>query len=177
MAFMFIVFGAFSYLSAEAYADPLLSPPEGNVRGPLNMSVQSQTKSGDISVDGFKAAGINLGGVLRNSWSQIGGACAWQGTRCHCASDDSSIGSVRLTIGITCNGGTVTNLKVVNIDISSREKRCWSSAPSGCDRNLYTTTGLIGSSSSSGVSGAATAVVSVVVRTVRSISRFFGSLF
>ncbi len=104
----------------------------------INVGVGNQTKSGDLTVHDLKASGITLGEERRTSWLAVGSACAWNGWRCDCRSDDSSAASMMLIFGVRCSGGRVSDMKLLPVQISSQTKSCPASAPSPCSAGLYT---------------------------------------
>lgn len=136
-----IIVGLFvGYVAVLAFSEPAASPPGGNVPAPLNIGPQAQSKEGNLELENVKARdGIELGGVVRKTWPvEREASCSWQGTRCTCSSDSASVGSVRVVLGMTCNQGQVTNIKIMSLDISSKSKNCRSAAPAGCTPGLYT---------------------------------------
>lgn len=126
------------YLAIAAFVEPASAPPEGNVPAPINTGPQAQNKAGDLELENLIVReGITLGGERRTTWPEGAAACNWEGTKCFCADDGASVGSIRLTIGATCASGQLTDVKIMNLDISSRSKRCWSNPPPGCSPGLY----------------------------------------
>lgn len=125
-------------LTGLAYSDPTGPPPTDNTMPPLNVGTEAQNKAGDLEVGNFKAnSGVELGGVFRSSWAEAGGSCAWEGTRCSCGWDDSSIGFVTVTLGITCEGGVVTDFGIKGFNFSSREDVCPTEAPVECNAGYH----------------------------------------
>lgn len=130
------------HFAAAAFSEPSSAPPAGNVPPPLNLSSQKQDKAGDLEVGEFKARGwIDLGGEKRSSWVIGGGGCAWEGTLCSCYSDTSSVGSVAVTLGLTCAGGRVTNYQVLSFNLSSKDEACPDNPPPSCTTGLYSRAG------------------------------------
>lgn len=127
------------YAAVFGFTEPAGAPPLGNVAAPVTVGPEAQSKAGDLELENLKARGaITLGGVARNTWpAGTGGTCSWEGRRCYCASNDSSVGSMQIVIGMTCSQGRVTDFKVVNFEISSKSKSCPSSPPAGCTEGLY----------------------------------------
>ena len=137
-----IIVIAFVFLAAwavSAFSEPVGSPPNSNVPAPINVGSATQNKMGDLESENFTVRdGLTLGGVKRASWPEGGdGHCDWEGTRCHCRENDSSGANVSITIGMTCAEGSLTDVKIVDLQISSRSKHCRSTAYSGCTAGLY----------------------------------------
>jgi hypothetical protein len=137
-----IIVIAFVFLAAwavSAFSEPVGSPPSSNVPAPINVGSATQNKMGDLESENFTVRdGLTLGGVKRTSWPEGGdGHCDWEGTRCHCREDGSSGANVSITIGMTCAEGSLTDVKIVDLQISSRSKHCRSTAYSGCTADLY----------------------------------------
>ncbi len=130
---------AMNYLALAVFQQPTLPPPDGNVPAPVNVGPGYQVKSGDLAVNNFIANAISLGGITRLSWpTGTGAACIWEGVRCSCRDNSSTFTDLALTIGMTCNGGQVTNFEIIDMQISSKSKSCSSKPPPGCTPGLYT---------------------------------------
>lgn len=128
-----------AYWVVYAFTEPASSPPGGNVPAPINIGPASQSKAGDLESNNLVVReGLTLGGARRTSWPEAAAGCAWEGTRCHCASETASVGGINMTVGMTCAGGRLTDFKIVTFDISSRSRRCADAPPSGCSAGLYT---------------------------------------
>lgn len=125
-----------------AFSEPTGPPPENNVPAPLNVGSITQSKNGNLELNSLKVrGGIELGGVHRSTWpgeAGAGAACPWEGTKCDCHSDSSSFADLSLTVGLTCGGGEVKDMKIISLDISTRRKRCSPTPPTGCTDGLYT---------------------------------------
>ena len=137
-----IIVIAFVFLAAwavSAFSEPVDSPPISNVPAPINVGSATQNKMGDLESENFTVRdGLTLGGVKRTSWPEGGdGHCDWEGTRCHCREDGSSGANVSITIGMTCAEGSLTDVKIIDLQISSKSKHCRSTAYSGCTADLY----------------------------------------
>ena len=163
-----------------AYSDPTGPPPTNNSAPPLNIGSQTQSKAGDLGVGNFIAdGGVTLGGVFSDSWLDAGSACAWEGTRCSCASDDSSVGFVTVTLGVTCVGGTVTDFGLKGFNFSSREGACSAVAPVGCEGgySVKGPTGVGGSAVMRTLESGVAVFNNYVVRTIRGIGKLFRKWF
>lgn len=136
---LLIVFGAVlivNYLVFAVFNEPTQSPPDGNVAAPINTSVVSQKKEGNLEV-----GSLTLGGVTRSIWPEggSGGAsCTWEGTKCDCESDEGTWASVRLIVSTTCTNGKITDAGIHDMTVSYKQKPCppLVTPPNGCD--LYT---------------------------------------
>jgi len=108
------------------------------VPAPINIGSTAQSKAGDLeSADFTVRDGLTLGGVRRTEWPDAASGCNWEGTKCNCTSETASIGGIRLVVGTTCEAGQLTDFKIMDLDISSRSKRCSDSPPAGCSAGLY----------------------------------------
>ena len=123
----------------NAFSEPASAPPLGNTPAPLHVGAEAQTKVGDLELESLRArGGIELGGVFKEAWPDGTVSCGWEGMKCHCVDDDSSVGNVRLTVGLSCRAGQVTDFRIVDFQISSRSKDCPVAAPAICAASLYT---------------------------------------
>ena len=137
---------AVNYFVFAVWNEPTQSPPNGNVPAPVNVGPDYQKKEGNLEVNNMTAASITLGGVTKTAWpvGGIGGvACTWEGTKCDCKDDETSTwtGSEiqsKITIGTTCTGGQITEVKIVNFQVSTGERNCQSTPPAACTPGLYT---------------------------------------
>jgi len=123
--------------TAFAFTEPTGTPPTKNVPAPLNVGTGIQEKSGGLVMQSMKAASITLGESTRTSWLDAASACNWEGLKCDCRSDGSSVAGLSITIGARCSGGQLNDIRVVSLDISSKEKRCSATAPAECNPALY----------------------------------------
>lgn len=127
---MVLVYGVVS-----AFSEPSGAPSSFNTPEPLNIGSEKQSKSGDLEVNNFTARGsITLGGVARTTWPGEGVAgCGWEGWKCDCQSDASTLAEIRLVVGLECRSNRLTDFKIMNLEITSGtgEKRC--GATFGCD--------------------------------------------
>ncbi len=130
-----VMFGA-TY-AAFAFIEPTALPPLDNAPAPITAGSGRQVKTGDLTVGNLKASSITLGDETRTSWFEASSSCGWTGWKCDCTSDDSTLASVALTVGIRCAGGQLADIKVVSLQISSKTKSCSATAPSPCDQVLY----------------------------------------
>jgi len=143
--FLIIVLAAVMILAVNyvvyGFSEPAGPPPGNNVPAPLNVGPLTQNKEGNLELHNLKArGGIELGGVFRSAWPGETGAgltCPWEGTKCDCHSDSSSFADLSLTVGLTCGGGEIRDIKIVGLDISTRKKRCSPTPPAGCTAGLY----------------------------------------
>tara|TARA_Y100000310_G_scaffold344545_1_gene457872 strand:+ start:2728 stop:3261 length:534 start_codon:yes stop_codon:yes gene_type:complete len=161
-------------LPALAFTDTSLSPSSGNTQPPLNEGAGLQSKAGDLEVENYKARnGITLGGEENTEWPAIGMACNWEGAKCSCRADGSSVSNMGIAISVTCQSGHITGVRVTDLQVSSREFRC--SSATSC------TVSSRGGGFGATVRGAVTAVTNVVVsvarRVFRPIRRLFRKLF
>lgn len=131
------LFSAGAVGMAFAFTEPVGTPPTMNVPAPLNVGAGRQEKSGDLTVQNMKAASITLGESTRTSWLDAASACNWEGLKCDCRSDGSTVAGLSITIGAQCSGGQLNDIRVVSLNISSKETRCSATAPAGCKPNLY----------------------------------------
>jgi hypothetical protein len=120
-----------------AFTEPAQPPPQGNVPPPITVGPGRQSKAGDITVQNLKASSITLGEDTRTTWLDALGACAWEGWKCDCQNNNSSGSSVALTVGIQCQGGQLRDMRIVDLQISSKTKSCPSKAPAPCAASLY----------------------------------------
>lgn len=157
-------------LPALAFTETSLTPPGGNTVPPLNVGSINQSKAGDLEAESYKSRdGITLGGEKKTEWPAIGMACNWEGVKCSCKADESSVGNLGIAISVTCINGHVTGFQIADLQISSREKRCVSAT--ACSVSA-------GDSGFGGaIKGAVRTVVSKVVSVVRKIGRFFRKWF
>lgn len=133
-----ILFLGLAYAVVSAFMEPVGSPPSGNVPAPINIGPEAQSKTGDLEAENFVVRNsLTLGDVRRTEWPEGLGGCNWEGTKCNCTSERASIGGIKLTVGTTCEAGQLTNFKIMELDISSRSKRCGNSPPAGCSAGLY----------------------------------------
>ena len=139
--------------TAFAFTEPTGTPPTKNVAAPLNVGAGIQEKSGGLVMQTMKSASITLGESTRTSWLDAGSACNWEGWKCDCRSDGSSFASIAITNGAHCSGGQLRDMRIMDLQISSKGKTCGSKAPSGCTASLYTYKNIVsgGSGSSSDV--------------------------
>lgn len=135
--------------TAFAFTEPTGTPPTNNVPAPLNVGVGTQEKTGGLVMQSMKAASITLGESTRTSWLDAGSACAWEGWKCDCRSDGSSFASIALTTGAQCSGGQLRDVKIMDLQISSKSKTCSSKAPTGCTATLYTYKNVVSSGNGS----------------------------
>ena len=129
----------FVYWVAGAFSEPVGSPPEGGLSAPLTTSADNQVKEGDLRLEKLKVNQvIELGGVSRGDWPADGEpGCAWQGMRCDCRADYSDVGNVILISGVTCINGVVTDWRILDLAISSKDEVCPERPPAGCAAGLY----------------------------------------
>lgn len=148
-----VLFSAVLMGTAFAFTEPTGTPPTKNVPAPLNVGAGRQEKSGDLTVQNMKASSITLGESTRTSWLDAASACKWEGWKCDCRSDGSSFASIALTTGAECSGGQLRDMRIMDLQISSKGKTCGSKAPTGCTQSLYTYKNIIsgGNGSSSDV--------------------------
>ena len=136
--FVIVLLGVLIWWVGYAFVEPAGSPPSGNVPAPINVGPIAQTKVGDLEVANLLVGdGLTLGGVRRTEWPDEVSGCDWEGTKCDCVSETASIGGIKLTVGSTCEAGRLTDFKIVELDISSRSKRCGDGPPTGCTAGLY----------------------------------------
>lgn len=160
-------------VARAAFVEPSVPPPAGNIPVPISAGPEAQSKAGDLEVENLKVRdGIELGGVVRKTWPASSVGCTWQGTKCNCVSNDSSIGFVRMTIGSSCNQGQITGFRIMNLDISSKYKNCSTTAPAGCTPGLYTYSKPLPERRAT-LKGAITVITNVVVRVVRWFRKLF----
>lgn len=157
---------------ALAFAEPGGTPLATSSPMVINTGPANQTKSGDMTVGNMKAErGIVFGGEKRTSWLPTGAACAWEGWKCDCHSDGSSVAAISLTFGVKCAAGRVEDVRMFGLAISSKSKTCGASAPSPCAQALYTRENTDGGTfleaAGDGISSAAGAVAGAVVGTVK----------
>lgn len=124
--------------TALAFTEPTGTPPTRNVPAPLNVGAGIQEKSGGLVMQTMKSASITLGESTRTSWLDAGSACSWEGWKCDCRSDGSSFASIALTNGAQCSGGQLRDMRIMDLQISSKGKTCGAKAPAGCTQSLYT---------------------------------------
>ncbi len=132
-AFSIIVIG-----TALAFTEPTGTPPTNNVPAPLNVGAGTQEKAGGLVMQSMKATSITLGESTRTSWLDAASACNWEGWKCNCRANESSFAALQLTLGMQCSGGQLRDFKIMDMQISSRDKQCASSIPTGCTPALYT---------------------------------------
>ena len=124
--------------TAFAFTEPTGTPPTKNVPAPLNVGAGIQEKSGGLVMQTMKSASITLGESTRTSWLDAASSCNWEGWKCNCRSDESSFAALQLTIGMKCSGGQLQDFKIMDMQISSKDKSCPAAAPAGCVPALYT---------------------------------------
>jgi hypothetical protein len=133
-----------NYLVYAVFNEPTAMPPLGNTPAPINIGPDTQVKDGVIGVKELIAnTAITLGGVRKTAWPAggVGGAaCTWEGTKCDCWDDTSTFTDIKLTIGLTCASGQITDFGIKELDVTSRTKDCRDNPPSGCTAGLYTHT-------------------------------------
>lgn len=144
---MIIAVLAVNYWVFGVFVDSNEVPPSGNTPPPINVGADYQRKEGNLEVRGLTATEkITLGGVARSTWPTGGvggGICAWEGTKCDCKQDETSTWtgstiSSKITIGSTCVGGQLTDVRVVNFQVSTGSRHCPQTPPAGCTASLYT---------------------------------------
>lgn len=135
-----MAFGA--VYAAFAFTEPTGTPPLNNAPAPITAGAGRQVKTGDLTVNNLKASSITLGEETRASWLDAGASCAWTGWKCDCRQDDSTFASVALTVGMQCLGGQLADVKILSLQISSRDKSCGAKAPAPCEAALYSRNGL-----------------------------------
>ncbi len=126
----------FAY-AAFAFTEPTGVPPQNNVPPPITVGSGRQVKAGDLTVQNIKASSITLGEDTRTTWLDAASACAWDGWKCDCKNDGSSGASIALTMGVQCTSGRLTDMKIVSIQISTKEKKCSATAPAPCKQIIY----------------------------------------
>lgn len=124
--------------TAFAFTEPTGTPPTRNVPAPLNVGAGTQEKAGGLVMQTMKSASITLGESTRTSWLDAASACKWEGWKCDCRSDGSSFASIAITNGAQCSGGQLQDMRIMDLQISSKGKTCGSKAPAGCTQSLYT---------------------------------------
>ena len=135
-----VVFGIAS--AVFAFTEPSMTPPSGNTPAPITTGGGRQVKAGDLSVANLTASTITLGGETRASWLDAGASCAWTGWKCDCRDNGSTFADVELTVGMKCAGGQLADMKIISLQISSRDKSCGSAAPAPCDQRLFSHNGI-----------------------------------
>ena len=120
-----------------AFTEPTGVPPQNNVLPPITVGSGRQVKNGDLTLQNMKASSITLGEDTRTTWLDAASACAWEGWKCDCKNDGSTGASIALTMGVQCVSGRLTDMKIVSVQISSKEKSCSAMAPSPCKQAIY----------------------------------------
>jgi hypothetical protein len=148
-------------LPALAFTDTSASPPNDNTQPPLNEGFVSQSKEGDLEVESYKARdGITLGGIKQTGWPAIGMVCNWEGEKCSCRANGSSVSNMGIAISVTCVSGHITDFRVADLQVSSKEFTCSATACSVSSRG-----GGIGAT----IGGGVTAVRNVGVIIVKTV--------
>lgn len=124
--------------TAFAFTEPTGTPPTRNVPAPLNVGAGTQEKAGGLVMQSMKAASITLGESTRTSWLDAASSCNWEGWKCDCRSDGSSVAGIAMTFGAQCSGGQLQGVKIVSLSISSRSEVCSATAPAPCRQSFYT---------------------------------------
>ena len=124
--------------TALAFTEPTGTPPTNNVPAPLNVGAGRQIKNGDLTVQNIKASSVTLGESTRTSWLDAASACSWEGWKCNCKNDGSSFAYIAITMGAQCSGGQLRDIRLINIQLSSKGKTCPATAPVFCQPSLYT---------------------------------------
>ena len=164
---------ALAFTHAYSFTDTSLTPPSGNTLPPLNEGIYPQSKVGDLEVKGYKARdGITLGGIKQTGWPAIGKTCTWEGPKCSCRVNGSSVSNMGIAISVTCQNGHITGMRVTDLQISSREFSCSATACSLSSRG-----GGVGATIRGGVTAVTNLVVSVVRGVFRPIRRLFKKWF
>ncbi len=155
-------------LPALAFTDTSASPPNDNTQPPLNVGTGLQSKEGDLEVGSYKARdGITLGGIKQTGWPAIGMACNWEGEKCSCQADEGSTSHMGIAIGVTCISGHITDFRVADLQISSKEFTCSAIACSVDSKG-----GGFGATIRGGVTAVTKVVVSVVNTVVKTVKKF-----
>ncbi len=132
------LFSAGLIATAFAFTEPTGTPPTKNVPAPLNVGAGIQEKAGGLVMQTIKSASITLGESTRTSWLDAASACKWEGWKCDCQSNGSSVAGLAITMGMQCSGGQLADMKIVSVAISSKTKSCEPTAPAPCKQALYT---------------------------------------